>query len=153
MSDSGVVVVITTGMLSKITNDAELEGLIAHEVGHEYFAQYSIYTKYLFQKVTDSGNEIALKRNLSKLLMLLELQCDAFGALTSFHLGYDPLAFIDCLERVAKKFPNHSTNFHPVEEVRRRVVSSLFPSSYSIKNTKKASALLISVKTDVQKIR
>ncbi|HEV7642526.1 MAG TPA: M48 family metalloprotease [Pyrinomonadaceae bacterium] len=150
MSDTGVVVVITTGMLSEVINDDELVGLIAHEVGHEYFAQYSIYTRYLLQKVSDSGNETALKRNLTKILMLLELQCDAFAAITSFYLGYDSLAFVDCLERIAKKFPNHSIDFHPSEGIRRKIVEGIFPVNAVVKSNKAASPLLISIKADLQ---
>ena len=152
MSDSGVVIVITTGMLNEVTNDDELLGLIAHEVGHEYFAQYSIYTRYLLQKVKESGNELALIRNLSRVLMLLELQCDAFASITLSDLGYDPLAFVDCLERIAKEFPDHSIAFHPSEDIRRKVVASLFPISPT-KFNKASPSPLNSIKTDVRNLQ
>jgi predicted Zn-dependent protease len=152
MSDSGVVIVITTGMLNEVTNDDELLGLIAHEVGHEYFAQYSIYTRYLLQKVKESGNEMALIRNLSRILMLLELQCDAFASTTLSDLGYDPLAFVDCLERIAKKFPDHSIAFHPSEDIRRRVVAGLFPVSPTKLNNITLS-ILNSIKIDIANLK
>lgn len=69
-SDSGVVIVITTGALMEVKNDDELLGVIAHEVGHEYFAQYSIYTRHLLKEVSDTGKEQALIRHLSEIMMI-----------------------------------------------------------------------------------
>lgn len=131
-SDSGVALVVTTGELMQIRSDDELLGYVAHEVGHEYFAQYSIYTKYLLAKVVENGKELPLSRRLDEMLALIELECDAFSALTLKYLGYDALAFIEGFERTARDYPNYSTGAHPPESVRRRVVSEILQSNLEI---------------------
>jgi hypothetical protein len=151
-SDSGVVLVITTGALIEVENEDELIGLIAHEVGHEYFAQHSIYARYLLEKIVDK-KEIALVRHLSEVLSLLELQCDAFAAISTAYLGYDPFAFRNWLERVAKKFPDHSKGLHPKESVRREIVVGVLQPGYSGVMARKTSAVFAELKAGLKKDR
>lgn len=47
-SDTGVVIVVSTGLIERAANDDEILGYVAHEVAHEYYAQYSIYSRYLY---------------------------------------------------------------------------------------------------------
>jgi hypothetical protein len=60
MSASGVALVVSTGMIKRARSDDELLGYVAHEVGHEFFSTYSIYSKYLLRL----GNE-PLNRQIS----------------------------------------------------------------------------------------
>jgi len=121
-SDSGVVLVVSTGMIERAASD-ELLGYTAHEVAHEYFARYSIYSKYLLKMIVEGGNEAALKNKLAEALALIELQCDAFAALTLAYLNRQPLAFIEAMERIGRDFPNHGVGFYPPDAVRRQIVS------------------------------
>lgn len=145
-----VVVVLTTGTLLKVESDDELLGFIAHEVGHEYFAQYSIYTKHLLQMINDTGREAALLRSLNRMLALIELQCDAFAAITLTYAGCDPIAFIECMERFAKKFPKHPIDFHPCEIVRRRVVAGVLQDRPIARKKGSPSPLLNEIKSDLR---
>ena len=103
-SDTGVVIVISSGMIERAESDDELLGFVAHEVGHEYFAKYSIYSKYILKLIDEGDGEIALKNKLSGMLALIELQCDSFAALTLANLNYQPLAFIEAMERTTRDF-------------------------------------------------
>ncbi len=130
MSDSGVVLVISTGLINEAQNDDELLGFVAHEVGHEYFQQYSIYSKHLLNLIEENGKEKALTRHLSSFLIILEVECDAFAAITLSHLKYNPIAMANFLERNTKKFPNHSSDSHPSDSVRRNIISKIIPNSF-----------------------
>jgi hypothetical protein len=136
MSDSGVVLVISTGLINETQNDDELLGFLAHEVGHEYFQKYSIYSKHLLSLVEENGKEKALTRHLSAFLLILEAQCDAFAAITLSHLKYNPIAMANFLERTAKKFPHHSSDSHPSDSIRRNIISKVIPSSFLVKESK-----------------
>jgi hypothetical protein len=116
MSDSGVVLVITTGMITEAESDDELLGYAAHEVAHEYFVQYSVYTKHLLTLV----KEPALKTHTLQMLAVIELQCDAFAAITLDSLGYSPIEFIKGLERTPQSLGNH-----PPDSQRRKLVEGL----------------------------
>jgi Zn-dependent protease with chaperone function len=129
-SDSGVVLVISTGMIERAKSDDELVGFAAHEVGHEYFAKYSIYFKYLLKVNAEGDGETVLKNKIAETLAVVELECDAFAALTVSYLGYNPLAFIEAMERISRDFPNDSIGFHPPEAIRRRLVEQIMPQKY-----------------------
>jgi len=129
MSDSGVALVVTTGMLRSATSDDELLGYVAHEIGHEYFRDYSIYSRHLIQLINDEGKEPVLTRRMAENMAIIELQCDAFAGLTLTDLGYQPSAFISGIERTAHDFPNYSTGFHPPAAERRKVVEGILPAA------------------------
>jgi hypothetical protein len=137
-SDTGVVIVISSGMIERAESDDELLGFVAHEVGHEYFAKYSIYSKYLLKLIDEGDGEIALKNKLSGMLALIELQCDSFAALTLANLNYQPLAFIEAMERTTRDFPNHGTGFHPPDAIRRSVVSKVAPERSLVVNVRQS---------------
>lgn len=125
MSDSGVVLLVTTGMIENATSDDELLGLAAHEVAHEYFVFYSVESRHLLQTISSKGNEPDLRRKLSEVLGLIELHCDAFAAVTLSALHYDALDFIRALERIDAQYPNIPRDNHPATPVRRRVVEAI----------------------------
>jgi hypothetical protein len=127
MSDSGVVLLLSTGMIMTAESDDELLGYAAHEIGHEYFVYYSVESRHLLRTVSARGNEPALTRKLAEVLALLELQCDAFAALTLSFLNYNPLAFVRGLERVEARYPDQAWGGHPNSSDRRRVVEGLTP--------------------------
>lgn len=124
-SDSGVVLVISTGMIERVANDDELLGFVAHEVGHEYYAKASVFTKHILGFVTAENSDLALARKYWESLGLIELQCDSFAALTLVHLGYNPLAFIKGLERIERDYPAFTGGFHPSATARRKVVEEI----------------------------
>src|SRR5207248_1884151 len=98
MSDSGVVLVVSTGMISAANSDDELLGYTAHEVAHEFFASYSIYSNHILRLIVDRGNEPILNRHVREVLAIIELQCDAFASLTLASQGYNPREFANGLD-------------------------------------------------------
>jgi hypothetical protein len=150
-SDTGVVLVVSTGLLARVMSDDELLGYTAHEIGHEYYAQYSIYTRHLLKLVAENGQEIALSRKYVEALALIELQCDGFAALTLNTLGYNSLSFIEGFEATGRDFPNHSYGNHPPDAQRRKFVEQIaLKTNLSIKP--RASAELIALKDLLSKI-
>jgi hypothetical protein len=123
MSDSGVVLLVTTGIIRNASSDDELLGYAAHEVAHEYFVYCSVGSRYILR--TASKEEPALRRKLAEMLALIELQCDAFAALTLSYLKYNPLEFIKGLERTATTFPNIPMGNHPHHSIRRTVIEGI----------------------------
>lgn len=151
-SDTGIVLVISTGMIERAENDDELLGYLAHEIGHEYYAQYSIYSRHLIKLVSENGQEIALNRKYYEAMALIELQCDAFAALTLNAFNYNSQEFVKGLERTGKDFPNHSYGFHPLDSQRKNLVEQIVPeTNFSIKP--RVSAELIKAKKDCRNFK
>ncbi|MGI8671995.1 MAG: hypothetical protein ACR2LU_05255 [Luteitalea sp.] len=75
----------------------ELQGVIAHEVGHEY-----VWDEW--ENATRQGNSDKLKD--------LELICDAVGALTRARIGVPPERLITGLQRLAT-YPIHRNSSGP----------------------------------------
>ena len=125
LSDTGIVLVVSSGLIEQVESDDELFGYLAHEVGHEFFASYSIYSRHLFKLINDGGREPFLIRKYAEALSLIELQCDAFSVLTLAHLNYNTSAFIEGFERTAKNFPDHKVGFHPNDFTRRKLVEGI----------------------------
>lgn len=135
-SDTGVALVVSTGMIERAESDDELLGYAAHEIGHEYFAAYSIYSKHLLKLVLEGGKEEVLHRKIEETLAVVELQCDSFAAVSLAYLDYNPLAFIEGMERIGRDFPIHNVGFHPPDAARRRLVEGVVPASRLQSKTK-----------------
>ena len=140
-SDTGVALVVSTGMIERAESDDELLGYVAHEVGHEYFAAYSIFSKHLLKLVLEGGKEEVLHRKIGETLAVVELQCDSFAALSLARLDYNPLAFIAGMERIGRDFPNHAVGFHPPDVARRKLVEQIVPVRYLQTKTKSSHKL------------
>ena len=137
INQSGVMLVMTTGLLKELSSDDELLGLVAHEVGHDYFAEYSKYSEHLFLSVYQKRKESAFIRHFAHVLAILELHCDAFASITLEHLGYNPTAFTSAVIRMNEKFPVDPEAYHPKPFMRKRVASSVIPATKE-KQKKKA---------------
>lgn len=127
MADSGVVLVVSTGAVTSAESDDELLGYVAHEIGHEYFAKYSVAANNLRRVLMDGRHEPALERKMAEALALIEIQCDAFAALTLAAMQRNPLAFIGGYERMDRVYPLLIAEQHPPDKARRQVVSGILP--------------------------
>ena len=76
---------IITTKLMLITNEAELRGLVAHELAHEYLSEEC-------KQASKSGDEGRLRE--------IELFCDAVAALTLNEIGDDPACYALALKRM-----------------------------------------------------
>lgn len=132
MTDSGVVIVISTGILKEAESDDEILGLISHEIGHDYYLPYSIDTKQFLEQVKANDREPFLIRHSQELLTIIEYECDAFSAVTLAYLGYRPIAFLDKLEKWQRQFPNNirEGGIHPALDKRRGFIKAILPVQY-----------------------
>ena len=107
----GAALIITTKLMV-ITNEAELRGIVAHELAHEYLGEER-------KKAIQSRDEDQLR--------VIELFCDAVAALTLKEVGDDPA----CYERALKRMTyigimtgsatRSETKTHPSLDVRMKL--------------------------------
>jgi Peptidase family M48 len=102
------VIIITTRMMD-IARDAEIRGIIAHELAHEY--------------VWDERAK-ATKKKDGKLMRERELFCDAVAAFTLKEIGDDPASYGRILLRMTLAYINlgiatrHKSDTHPSLDTR-----------------------------------
>jgi hypothetical protein len=150
--ESGTVLVMGTGILSRARSDDELFGFAAHEIAHAQFAERSIAAKELYaalieRKEADSAGASEALKDLSR----IELECDAVAARTLSVMGMDPTQFIRSMERINQEFPAETSrgtemgvNWHPPTSMRLLVVEALAEGE-GLKRKPQASKLLRSI--------
>jgi Zn-dependent protease with chaperone function len=115
-SKPGVVVVISTEILKIVgSDDAALNGVVAHELAHEYVALEIL--------------EALQSRSLSR-IRELELFCDAVAVVVMLDLQFDPARYARALKRIATHSQksaklNNGENSHPAVGSRLRVISDI----------------------------
>src|SRR5437762_1449953 len=114
MSDSGVLLCLTTGLLQRFESEDELLGYIAHEVGHEWFARRTVEARKQYELFLANG-ALAQANHAKEKLGIIELEADAFASLTLAYLGRSPLSYARSLQKVAAEFKNISVGNHPLE--------------------------------------
>ena len=105
-------VLIITTKLMLITSEAELRGIVAHELAHEYL--WKERDRALNEKDESSLREI-------------ELFCDAVAAITLKEIGDDPACYAQALERMtyvgikAGNATRSETKTHPSLDARKKL--------------------------------
>lgn len=103
---------IITTKLMVITSEAELRGIIAHELAHQYLWD---------------ERERAFKDEDKCSLREIELFCDAVAAFTLKAIGDDPACYARALERMTnvgimtRSITRHETNTHPSLDERMKL--------------------------------
>src|SRR5262249_59622109 len=90
MSDSGVLLCLTTGLLRWVQTEDELLGYVAHEVGHEWLARRTVELKNQYERYLASGADRQAKIVMEK-LALIELEADSFASLTFAYFEKTPV--------------------------------------------------------------
>ncbi len=126
-STPGGYIFITTGALKKIKNEAELAGILAHEIGHitsmHVIKELGIKGKgktskglvliisggiqvmgATFVDIIDKATDILLEKGFKK---EQELEADRVAVMIMAMAGYDPNAYVEFLERVDYKSATH----------------------------------------------
>ncbi|MDT4955071.1 MAG: hypothetical protein QOJ02_3209 [Acidobacteriota bacterium] len=93
MNDSGVLLMVTTGLIERATSDDEILGHVAHELGHDLFWQRTDKARRALELYKNSMNTELLARQAKEELAKIELECDAFSAITLAALGRNPVFF------------------------------------------------------------
>lgn len=133
MHENYSVLVITTGLLERIPDDAALAMFLFHETAHDFFAEESTTLKQQLNDlvITKRANGPEAQQ-LVRQLMLVELKCDAVA--TRFAIGdaLDTESFIDVLLKIYKDYPDQLNapsylgfNIHPSPQLRAHVIHSI----------------------------
>jgi hypothetical protein len=129
MNDSGVLLMITTGLIERATSDDEILGHVAHEVGHDLHWRRTARARQTLELYEHGTGTELLARRQREELAKIELECDAFSAVTLAAMGRNPRVFGQYLLAEAAEFPdNLADNMPPVEE-RARVIERVVPAS------------------------
>ena len=141
----GGYVFITTGMLGSLNNEAELAGVLAHEIGHVVRKHHLIALQSQAQKglaadlltlasqSTGNSSNTTLPVDFDKAVLNLygrglergdELAADEYGLELASKSGYDPYAFISVLQSIdsratsTKSSLERFTKTHPDAQTR-----------------------------------
>lgn len=105
----GGYIYVMTGLLDIIDNEAQLMGVLAHEVGHEELRHAVAPVQYLILLGLWDPDSPRLAGELLPLLKLpfssrLEQAADAFGVKVLFELGYSPHQFSLLYQKMEELF-------------------------------------------------
>ena len=146
----GGFIYVNRGVLEAADNEAEVAGVIAHEIGHvvmrhgthrasqAMLAQMplAIFGSILGQSTSLGAQLAQLGIGLGVNSILLknsrgaESQSDQIGTYTLYQAGYNPHAMADFFEIIQKKYPQRTLEFfsdHPNPENRIAKVDALIP--------------------------
>jgi predicted Zn-dependent protease len=110
----GGYIYVTRGILAMINNEAELAGILGHEIGHvtQHHGAKQI-VRSIGAQILALGGALASPKHAGEWLMVstqmfnqinmgygrdAELESDAHGLLTSYQAGYDPRSMVDFLK-------------------------------------------------------
>jgi hypothetical protein len=130
MSDSGVLLMFSTGMLERATSDDELLGHTAHELGHDLFWRRTAQARQALELHRTEGVGTALtERQAYDELLKIELECDAFSAVTLAAIGRNPLETARSHEAFAREYPDYARPDLPPVPLRVRVIEGVVPAT------------------------
>lgn len=127
MNDSGVLLMVSTGLIERAISDDELLGHIAHEVGHDLFWRRTAQARGLLEIYRTGNSTSLLRQRATQELGKIELECDAFSAITLASIGRNPLTFARYLEMIERDFPDYIDPNLPPVELRAKVIESVIP--------------------------
>jgi len=127
MNDSGALLMISTGLIERATSDDEILGHVAHELGHDLRWQRTAQARETLELYKQGTGTKLGARQAKEELAKIELECDAFSALTLALLGRNPLPFARYLEAVERDYPDYVPPDLPPTALRARVIEGISP--------------------------
>lgn len=144
----GGYILITQGALNQIENEAELAGVLSHEIAHvtlfhsgKFEGQQEVFIDLIASMLSPGGDAVSSVMEVASTeleeIMLengrqkeLEIEADISGSLISSQLGYDANSYTNYLKRIqAKQGGNevHSKTHPPLNE-RLKAIDDLYSS-------------------------
>lgn len=127
MSDSVTTLVISTGFLQRAPSDDALLGAVAHEIAHEFYARRLRDLKQQYRLLSAASENGAAMEATRVQIAKLELDCDAFAAMTLAVIGRNPKEFSDLLVGISKDFHEQIAPDHPSTALRAQFITSIVP--------------------------
>lgn len=130
MNDSAVILMFSTGMLERATSDDGLLGHTTHEVGHDLFWRRTAQARQALELHRTGATRAAMtERQAYDELLKIELECDAFGAVTLAAMGRNPLATARSHETFAREYPDYERPDLPPAALRVKVIEGVVPAA------------------------
>jgi hypothetical protein len=127
MNDSGVIMMVSTGLIARAMSDDEILGHAAHEIGHDLFWRRTAHARQLLE-LYQSGKATELQaKEAREDLAKIELECDAFSSLSLAVLGRNPILFGQYLLDVERDFTDYLPEYLPAVADRAQVIKVVIP--------------------------
>jgi hypothetical protein len=126
MTDSIATLVISTGLLQRAPSDDALLGAVGHEIAHEFYARRLRELKQQYTLLATSENGPATETTRIEIAKI-ELDCDAFAAMTLAVIGRNPNEFSSLLTGISKDFKEQLAPDHPSADLRAQFITSIVP--------------------------
>jgi predicted Zn-dependent protease len=123
----GGKIYITRGMIATLETEAELAGILGHEIGHVdlYHCVDRVRTKIDAWRSgeSESGVDLTLREFIDRAYgEAQEFEADAYGQRLAAKAGYDPRGIIDVFLRMSDAEPPAAEGHRPVEHLLRDAV-------------------------------
>lgn len=140
----GGYIYVTRGILATINNEAELAGILGHEIGHvtQHHGAKQI-VRSIGAQILSVGAALANPKNAGQWLIVssqmfnqinlgygrdAELESDAHGILTAYKAGYDPRSMVDFLDNLRQLEIMSGQAYHSFQathpETRERIIKT-----------------------------
>jgi hypothetical protein len=129
MNDSGVLLMLTTGLIERATSDDEILGHVAHELAHDIHWRRTAWARQTLELYERGAGTALLARKAREELAKIELECDAFSSVTLAAMGYNPGTFGKYLLGVVRDFPDYVLENMPADDARVRVIERVVPAA------------------------
>lgn len=128
MNDNGVLMMISTGLIERASSDDEILGHVAHELAHDLHWRRTAKARATLALCQEHGNLNALEaREAREELARIEMECDAFSAITLSVLGRNPSFFGRYLENTERDYRDYLSSDLPSASVRAKVIAEVAP--------------------------
>lgn len=154
----GGYIYVTRGILAVINNEAELAGILGHEIGHvtQHHGAKQI-VRAIGAQILVIGGAIANPKNAGQWLVVssqmfnqinlgygrdAELESDAHGLLSAYQAGYDPRSMVDFLSNLRQHEIMTGQSYHSFQathpETQERIIKTGSLSRSMVNRTGKA---------------
>lgn len=129
MNDSAVLLMVSTGLVERAGGEDELLGFAAHELGHDLFWQRTAQANARLQLYRAGRGTKLLEQETVQELARIELECDAFSAITLASMGRSPVSYGRYLETIGHDFSAYLDPGLPSIALRTKVIEGVVPAN------------------------